>query len=311
MKYLFLIFSIILLGCSQSAEKSESVEIVLNDTIADTVSVKSFSDTVNKIETNPLSVVKEFATKYNPKENRMLPTINKNIYNSFRQLKKNDSIEYEKYLTLVFIKLYRSHVECCHQSYELRRQPPSPKIEEEKDTLLFLFNEMTSQFKAEKPIEFISSSIAYDWAKSKRILSNDRLIKDNLNRIDSVNKEIENELNRMLNSQNDSITFKLIEKKLQDSHDFKIFKLVLKDNKEYWFQFENMGYFATEEGIYSVNGDTLILESLKANTHRYFLFVNSKENASFYTSQKNQKYPSPFLKSYRLNLDVNVNNPKP
>lgn len=209
MKYLFLIFSVVLLGCSQSPDKSESVKIVSNDLIIDTTYVKSLSDTVNKIEFNSLTIIKEFATNYNPKENRMLPTINKRIYNNFRQLKNIDSIEYEKYLTLVFIKLYLSHLECCHQSYELRKQPPSAIIKENRDTLLFLFNEMTNQFKAEKPIEFVSSSIAYDWVKSKSQLYNDPYIKGSLNKIDSIKKNIEDQLKKALSTlnENDSSNF--------------------------------------------------------------------------------------------------------
>ena len=197
------------MGCSQLPDKSESVGIVSNDIISDTVSVKSLSDTVSKIETNSLTIIKEFATNYNPKENRMLPTINKSIYNSFRQLKKTDSIEYEKHLTLVFIKLYHSHVECCHQSYELRKQPPSTIIKENRDTLLFLFNEMTNQFKAKKPIEFVSSSIAYDWAKSKSKFYNDPIIKGYLSKIDSIKKNIDDELNKALSTsnKNDSSNF--------------------------------------------------------------------------------------------------------
>jgi hypothetical protein len=31
-----------------------------------------------------------------------------------------NKIEQEEYLTLVFVKLYRSHLQCCHQSYAIR-----------------------------------------------------------------------------------------------------------------------------------------------------------------------------------------------
>src|SRR5690606_14399277 len=78
----------------------------------------------------------------------------------------------EKYLTLVYLKIYRGHLQCCHQSYELRAKPNSIGIDSIADPLLFEYNLITKQFDDNKRIEMITSGIADTWVeKNKNLLS--------------------------------------------------------------------------------------------------------------------------------------------
>ena len=119
-------------------------------------------------------VAKEFAENYAPGKDgpAQLDRVPAEVVHAFEKLSIEDPSSCTKYLALVFIKLYRSHLECCNQSYDLRTKP-SPSIDKESDPLLFQFISLTKMFDASRSIEFISSGMPYEWIKT-----NPRLLKD-------------------------------------------------------------------------------------------------------------------------------------
>jgi hypothetical protein len=125
-----------------------------------------------------LMLVKAFAENYAPNRDSpaQLENVPAEVALAFEKLGNSDQSSCEKYLALVFVKLYRSHLECCNQSYELRTKPSSG-IDKAADPLLFVFNSITKKFDASKPIEFISSGMPYEWVKVRSYLLNDAAIK--------------------------------------------------------------------------------------------------------------------------------------
>ncbi len=127
-----------------------------------------------------LQVAKCFAENYEPHKDGIakLVEVPAHVVEAFTHLKAEDRSACEKYLALIFIKLYRAHLECCNQSYELRtRSSKRFDIDRAADPLLFEFNSITKMYDMDKPIEFISSAMAYDWVKAHTYLRNDPAIK--------------------------------------------------------------------------------------------------------------------------------------
>lgn len=72
-----------------------------------------------------LQIFRKFALNYSPtrKPNSgiaMLPETPDTVKRAIEILKTSQPKEFEKYLILIFVKLYSAHLECCHQSYEIR-----------------------------------------------------------------------------------------------------------------------------------------------------------------------------------------------
>ncbi len=125
-----------------------------------------------------LQVAKTFAENYEPEQEGVarLRNVPAHVVEAFKDLKESDRSACEKYLALIFIKIYRAHLACCNQSYELRTRF-SLSIDKDADPLLFEFNSITKTYDAGRPIEFISSDMAYDWIKAHAYLRNDPVIK--------------------------------------------------------------------------------------------------------------------------------------
>ncbi len=138
-----------------------------------------------------LMLVKAFAENYAPNRDSpaQLENVPAEVARAFENLRNSDPSSCEKYLALVFVKLYRSHLECCNQSYELRTKPSSG-IDKTADPLLFVFNSITKMFDASKTIEFISSEMPYEWVKVHSYLLNDPSIKKEVSIIKMKQAEI-------------------------------------------------------------------------------------------------------------------------
>ena len=57
---------------------------------------------------------------------------------AFKTLMIIDTTSFDRYETLVFLKLYLDHLRCCHQTYEIRNNPGN-KIDSLSDPLLYEF----------------------------------------------------------------------------------------------------------------------------------------------------------------------------
>lgn len=132
---------------------------------------------------NNLKIVRKFAEEFLPDttiQNGMnkMNSFPDSIIKAFKEL-RTDRENQEMYLTLIYLKIYRGHLQCCHQSYELRANPNPLGIDSITDPLLFEYNLITKQFDNDKPIELISSDIAYSWVdKNKRLLSFEHIKKE-------------------------------------------------------------------------------------------------------------------------------------
>jgi hypothetical protein len=164
----------------------EEVEITLNELTIAKDSSNKFSNQDN------LKIAKEFAESYRPDSipnNGIdeLTNIPDSVVYAFRNL--NNKEAKEKYLTLVFLKLYRAHMQCCHQLYDLRTKF-SNKIDSTTDPLLFEYNLATKQYNNNKPIEFIPSSIAKAWVDKNPYLFKYNKIKTECYKIEKVQDSI-------------------------------------------------------------------------------------------------------------------------
>lgn len=172
--------ALLTISCVQKKqkEKKEPITIKSKDTIAGT-----FSRLSNDSLIILLNRSKGFAEDYKPVSNTelgiaLLTDIPDSIAYSFRQLRLNGNNEYVKYLTLILVKLYRTHLKCCHQGYEIRNKPRKG-IDSIADPLLYEFNLISKTFDNNKPIEFINSGIGHSWLEeNKQLLKYDRLKKE-------------------------------------------------------------------------------------------------------------------------------------
>ena len=202
MKRILYIFPILLIAsCGQKSNTSQEAitvhrpeskpKTILKNT--DTVETAEKSSELNSEKS--LDIFTEFALNYSPtrKPNSgvaMLPEPSDSALRAIEILKTSHPKELEKYLTLIFVKLYSAHLECCHQSYEIRRQPLGG-LDRDKDPLVCEFNDLTKQFADKKRVEFISSSIAYDYVSSHIYLLDFKPIKKHIEVIEQVHKNIE------------------------------------------------------------------------------------------------------------------------
>jgi hypothetical protein len=146
---------------------------------------------------NNLNALKQFAESYKPYTDSKqiaanLPNVPDKIKSSFPSLRKTNKKELEQYLTLIFLKLYRSHLECCHQSYEIRNSITNYKIDSLKDPLIYEYNLTTKNYKPNALIEFISSDIGYTWTKKNPSLLKYYPIKKEYDIIEQIEKNIDN-----------------------------------------------------------------------------------------------------------------------
>ncbi len=139
---------------------------------------------------NSQESIKGFALNYYPVNipngsPSELPQVNSDIKNDIENLIITNKKECEQYLTLILLKLYAAHLECCHQSYDLREK--ALKIDTLSNPILYYFVEVT-KFSVSK--EFVSSSIGYDWVAINPSLLKYKPIKKECKRIEKISEDI-------------------------------------------------------------------------------------------------------------------------
>ncbi|MBP6304126.1 MAG: hypothetical protein KBB37_13485 [Bacteroidia bacterium] len=159
--------------------------------LSDTNNFKSKQSELDSLKN--LHIFIEFAVNYNPSRTpnsgvATLPDTPDSVYQALRFVKRTQPKVFEKYLTLIFVKLYSAHLECCHQSYEVRRK--SSTINKEHEPLVYEFNTLTKTFPVGQPIEFISSAIGYDYVSSNPHLLDFKPIKKHMKIIEQMHKNI-------------------------------------------------------------------------------------------------------------------------
>jgi hypothetical protein len=146
----------------------EFLEIKLNE-------LKIIKDSGNRYASqNHLKLAKKFAEAYSPNlvpntGVAEVPSVPDSVLAAFKALGTINKADEEKYLTLIFLKLYRAHMQCCHQSYELRKKLAT-NIDSVTDALLYEYNLVTKQYSLDEPIEFVPSHIVQSWVDSNKHL---------------------------------------------------------------------------------------------------------------------------------------------
>lgn len=100
--------------------------------------------------------------------------IPESVVNSLKQM-RNEPRNQLNYLAIYFLKIYRGHITCCHQGYELRNyfDLKSIPIDSINDPFLFEFNRLTNVFPKSESIEFINSGLVYEYiSKNRNLLKN-------------------------------------------------------------------------------------------------------------------------------------------
>lgn len=167
---------IIISACGHStieSKKNDKVNTVLSD------SITIVNENI-RVRDN-IEIAKQFSENFNPDttiKNGFAQMFNfpDSVVSAFKAL-RSDRKNQEKYLTLLYLKIYRGHLQCCHQSYEIRKTIRQDiGIDSISDPLLYEFNLITKQFDSRKRIEMISSGIADNWlTKNKQLLEYDKI----------------------------------------------------------------------------------------------------------------------------------------
>ncbi len=143
-----------------------------------------------------IDIVKKYAETYEPKPAKGTvipspPEPSEKVLQVISNLKNSDSKEYEKYIVLIFLRLYRFHIENFKQSYELGRENPLTKeffrIIKSKD---FEKAELMPSYLAENYVEENVELLKYD------------LIEKEMKRIKKADEKIKKELKETTREQN-------------------------------------------------------------------------------------------------------------
>lgn len=99
------------------------------------------------------------------------------VVDAFQLLEKEDQETCTKLLELIFLRAYHAHLECCHQSYELRTGRSFSGIDELADPLLAQFVRCCQANGTIPSYEFLSSELSFEFARKVPDLLGDPLIK--------------------------------------------------------------------------------------------------------------------------------------
>lgn len=201
MKRLLYIFPILVASCGEISNQDQqsaavdSIETKTNLTVQAIDTIGTHEELIELDSLKSLEIFKDFSLAYTPtrKPNSgvaILPEPSDSILNAIKNLKISQPKEFEKYLTLIFVKLYSAHLECCHQSYEIRRQLGGG-IDKEKDPLIYELNGLTKMYPEKKQIEFVPSHIVYDYIMTHKYLLDFEPIRKHVEIIEQVQKNIE------------------------------------------------------------------------------------------------------------------------
>lgn len=151
----------------------------------------SLTQTSYAINPNDLETVKKYAESYEPKstKNQAIPSPpypNEKVMKAINALSSNQSREHERYIILIFLRIYRFHLEHFQQSYDLVDIPE---------------NSLTNEFYRLIGVdphkeEMTLSSLAPNWVRGNPKLLEYDLIKKEMTRIDNASKRNRDEFEK-------------------------------------------------------------------------------------------------------------------
>jgi len=182
-KILFLPILFLLFNCNQKQGKPENGINSASELITQTES--EIRDYKKKIS--------EFSLNFSPKGASALDSIPENIIKEFKELRTIDKNAHEKYVTLIFTKLYTEHLQCCHQSYIIEYFPAEKsEYEFDKLTMVNEFAFMSNYLDKEQLPEIWTSGIIVKWlAENQRLLKYEPIGKYD-QQIKTISKKIVN-----------------------------------------------------------------------------------------------------------------------
>ena len=97
--------------------------------------------------------------------------------------------KYEEHLVLIFAKVLRYHLDCCHQSYELRIKNTQSITSE--DPLVFELMTLTDRYTIDTPVELLTSAVVLEILAEKPELLNYEPLRKEFQKISEIRKKIE------------------------------------------------------------------------------------------------------------------------
>ncbi len=133
-------------------------------------------------------IFRDYAESYEPKSTKRQaipypPALEGKVSQAISNLANSQSREHEKYVVLVFLRLYRFHIENFKQSYELGRDNPLTKE----------FFRLAGEDNYQKA-EFMPSYLASNYVEKNPELLKYPLIEKEMKRIEKAGEEIKKEL---------------------------------------------------------------------------------------------------------------------
>jgi len=184
-KIFFLPILFLLISCNQKQKKIDT----WNERVAEFEETKKFE---SEIKTQDFKkIVAEFSEQYAPKRSANFDSIPIDIIKAFKKLRTIDKNEHEKYVTLIFTKLYAEHLQCCHQGYIIASRFKND-FDKDKISMVNEFAFMSNYVNYEKLPEAWSSGIIEKWLnENPRLLKYEPIGKYN-QQIKTIAKKIEN-----------------------------------------------------------------------------------------------------------------------
>lgn len=178
---LFLSTLLLLLSCNQKQGKSENR---FNGQLESNTHLESKSPNFKK-------KVAEYAMSFSPKGASAYDSIPEDIVQALNKLRTIDKNAHEKYVTLIFTKLYAEHLRCCHQSHIIEEFPMKKKeYDFNKLTMANEFAFMSNYLKGKELPEVWSSGIILQWLTENPQLMKFEPIGRYKSTIDSISKKI-------------------------------------------------------------------------------------------------------------------------
>ena len=182
-KVFFLPILFLLFNCNQKQEKIENE-------IHSESKLKTQSESESETR-NYKKYVSEFAINFSPKGASALDSIPENIIKEFRELRTIDKNAHEKYVTLIFTKLYAQHLQCCLQGYIIASRFKND-FDKDKLSMVNEFAFISNYVNYENLPESWSTGIIEKWLNENPRFLEFEPIRKHKQMIDSISKKIAN-----------------------------------------------------------------------------------------------------------------------
>lgn len=178
---------IVLIGC-ETVNHDSTIEISHFEKKTENTNFLISNDSNNISLNQALFFIDSISKNYSLEDRHLMPIENKMTKISLLKLRNNNLDTLRYYLSLILLKRYVFHVNCCFQSYEIRNQPIINKLglDTLNNPILYEFFRFAANdiynypvdSLISKPKEIIKSSIIITYInKNKKLLKNKEILK--------------------------------------------------------------------------------------------------------------------------------------